>query len=92
MLESNADTLTAAHQGLIHSEMKKVVSHVQRAAGNWIINTLMIEGCDVPFRYKRKRQYRSLQGQRVNLTYYRATESVAGMPMEVMKVVRVRVS
>jgi hypothetical protein len=65
---------------------------VQREAGEWYINTLMIEGCDVPFRYRRKEPYRSLQGQRVNLTYYRGSESVAGMEMEVMKVVRVKIA
>jgi hypothetical protein len=52
----------------------------------------MLEGCEVPFRYKRKRPYRSLEGQRVNLTYYRSSEIVAGLSMEVMKVVRVRIA
>ena len=91
-MKSTAGKLVKAHHGLIHSEMKKVISHVQRAAGEWFVNTLMIEGCDAPFRYKRKRLYANLRGQRVNLTYYPATESVAGMAMEVMRVVRVRVS
>jgi hypothetical protein len=52
----------------------------------------MIEGCDVPFKYKRKKLYKNIQGQRVNLTYYPATESIAGIEMEVMKVVRIKVA
>ena len=72
--------------------MLKVSSHVQREAGDWIINTLMIEGYDVPFKYKRKKRYRSLQGSRVNLTYYPDTERVAGMDIEIMRVVRVKIS
>lgn len=89
---SSADKLVQRHRELNHSTGVKVTSHVQREAGEWVINTLMIEGCTAPFRYRRKSHYRSLSGQRVNLTYYRATESVAGIAMEVMKVVRVRVA
>ena len=70
--------------------MRKVVSHVQREAGEWIVNTLMIEGYDVAFRYKRKRKYRSLQGALVNLTYYPATDVVAGIEIEIMNVVRIK--
>jgi hypothetical protein len=70
----------------------KVVSHVQRKSGEWIINTIMIEGCDAPFRYKRKKNYRDLKGQRVNLTYYPSSENVAGFEMEIMNVVRIKVS
>ena len=91
-MDSTPQKLLKKHQALIHSEMMKVTSHVQRELGEWIINTLMIEGCDAPFRYHRKEPYRSLQGQRVNLTYYRDSESVAGMEMEVMKVVRVKIA
>jgi len=70
--------------------MLKVVSHVQRVEDDWYINTLMIDGYDVPFRYKRKKKYRDLNGQCVNLTYYSIMESVAGFDLEVMKVVRVK--
>lgn len=91
-MQSSPDKLLTAHRQLLHSTMQKVVSHVQRETGEWIINTLMIEGCDTPFRYRRKRHYRSLQGQRVNLTYYRSSETLAGMTLEVMKVVRVKVA
>ena len=78
------------HRKLVHSEMVKVVSHVQRDTKEWIINTVLIEDCDVPFKYKRKKMYKNIKGQRVNLTYYPATESVAGMEMEIMKVVRIK--
>ncbi|MEW8257951.1 MAG: hypothetical protein AB2720_04155 [Candidatus Thiodiazotropha taylori] len=72
--------------------MKKVTSHVQRESGDWILNTLLIEHTDVPFKYKRKKLYKSLVGQRVNLTYYADTESVAGIDMDVMRVVRIKLS
>jgi len=91
-MKSPVDKLMKRHQELTHSEMQKVVSHVQRESGDWFINTVMIDGCDVPFKYKRKQQYRNLQGNRVNLTYYPDTEKVAGMDMEVMRVVRIKVS
>ena len=54
----------------------KVVSHVQRDTKEWVLNTVMLEGYDVPFKYKRKKMYKNIQGQRVNLTYYPVTESV----------------
>jgi len=72
--------------------MLKVTSHVQREKGEWIINTLMVEGCEAPFKYKRKRKYKSIKGQRVNLTYYPDTETVAGIEMEVMNVVRIKIA
>lgn len=89
---SDPAKLTSKHESLVHSEMCKVVSHVQRDDGEWSLNTLMIEGCDVPFQYRRKEKYKSLKGRRVNLTYYPAVRTVAGMNMEVMNVVRVRVA
>jgi hypothetical protein len=89
-MKSDPEKLVERHPGLTHSDMMRVTSHVQRKAGEWIINTLMIEGCEAPFRYKRKQMYKSLQGGRVNLTYYPATELVSGIEMEVMNVVRIR--
>jgi hypothetical protein len=83
---------TVLHPGLTHSEEMKVASHVQREKDEWIINTLMIEGYDVPFKYRRKKRYQDLKGARVNLTYYPDTETVAGIQMEVMAVVRIRVA
>lgn len=91
-MESEPEKLVKQHRELTHSDMKKVVSHVQREDGEWIINTVMIEDCEIPFRYKRKEKYKSIKGQRVNLTYYPATEMVAGMSMDVMNVVRIKIS
>lgn len=92
-MESNpVNKLLKTHQKLVHSESVKVVSHVQRDTKEWVLNTLMIEGCDVPFKYKRKKMYKNIKGQRVNLTYYPALESVAGIEMEVMNVVRIKIA
>ncbi len=91
-MKSEADKLLGKHKPLVHSEMLKVASHVQRNSGDWIINTLMIEGYEVPFRYKRKQKYNNISGQRVNLTYYAATEVVAGLEFEVMNVVRIKIA
>lgn len=91
-MKSEPEKLVKKHEKLTHSDMMKVISHVQREAGEWMINTLMVEGCDVAFRYKRKQKYKSLKGQRVNLTYYPTTETVAGIQMEVMNVVRIKIS
>jgi len=92
MNSSNAKKLTQKHQNLIHSEHQKVKSHVQREEGDWYINTVMIDNVSAPFKYKRKKLYQSLTGQRVNLTYYLAKETVAGFEIEVMNVVRIKVS
>ena len=91
-MKTNPEKILKKHKETIHSDMKKVVSHVQRREGEWIINSLMIEDCEVPFKYKRTKQYKNLKGQRVNLTYYPATENIAGMSFEVMKVVRIKIS
>lgn len=87
-----AQKLINKHQDLIHSEQQKVSSHVQREQDDWYINTIMIENHDVPFKYKRKKLYRSLTGQTVNLTYYPSSESIAGFDVEVMNIVRIKVS
>ena len=92
MKSRSVTKLLKTHQKLVHSEMVKVVSHVQRDTKEWILNTLMIEGCDVPFKYKRKKMYKNIKGQRVNLTYYTARETVAGIDMEIMKVVRIKIA
>ena len=91
-MKSEPERLIAKHKELVHSEMRKVTSHVQRQAGEWVINTLMIEGCEVPFKYKRKQKYKDIEGQRVNLTYYPDTQTVAGIEMEVMTVVRIKIA
>ncbi len=91
-MKSLVDKLLKNHKELIHSEMVKVTSHVQRDSKDWIINTLLIENCDVPFRFKRKQPYKNVKGRRVNLTYYRTIESVGGLEMEFMNVVRIKIS
>ena len=91
-MRSPVEKLLKKHQQLTHTNNMKIISHVQRESGDWIINTLMIENCDVAFKYKRKKLYKNLKGQRVNLTYYPATESVAGIDMEVMNVVRIKIA
>ncbi len=91
-MKTDAIKLQKKHQALVHSELQKVVSHVQRDTREWIINTIMIEGCDVPFRFKRKQPYKNVEGRRVNLTYYPSREDVAGMELEVMKVVRIKIA
>lgn len=91
-MKPEAEKLLKAHKELVHSEMLKVVSHVQRKTDDWIINTLMVEGYDVPFRFKRRQAYKNLKGQRINLTYYPTTESIAGIEMEIMNVVRIRIA
>ena len=90
-MKSDPDKLIKKHPQLTHTDLAKVVSHVQRDKGEWVLNTLMIDGCEVPFKYKRRKRYKNLKGQRVNLTYYPDAEIVAGMEFEAMKVVRVRV-
>ncbi len=91
-MKSKLDKIVEKNKALIQSDYRKVVSHVQRDEGEWLVNTLMIEDCDAPFKYKRKKAYKNLTGQRVNLTYYVNCEKVAGIEMEVMKVVRLRIS
>lgn len=87
---SDPQRLIKNNRQLIHSELMKVVSHVQREQGDWVLHTVMIEGCDVPFKFKRKDNYQSLNGARVNMTYYSEQEVVAGLNFEVMKVVRIK--
>jgi hypothetical protein len=73
--------------------MLKVTSHVQRNVDDdWILNTIMVEGYDVPFKYKRRKKYKNLKGARVNLTYYPDSETVAGLDFEIMRVVRIKIA
>ncbi|MBL0710298.1 MAG: hypothetical protein JJV99_04720 [Colwellia sp.] len=84
--------LIEQHSELIHTENIKVVSHVQRELDDWHLNTLMLDKIDVPFKYKRKKIYKSLKGQRVNITYYPDYEKVADFNIEIMRIVRVKKS
>jgi len=91
-MKSAPEKLLKMHDKLVHSDLLKVASHVQRDDGDWIINTLTVEGHDVAFKYKRKKLYKDITGARVNMTYYPDIEIIAGMEFEVMNVVRIRVS
>lgn len=82
--------LIKQHPALTLSTDKKVLSHVQRDDGEWIQNTLMIEGADVPFKYKRKKKYKNLKGALVNLSYYPETKTIGSLTFETMKVVSVK--
>ena len=95
-MKSDVDKLLKKNEQLNQLDGVKVSSHVQREDKDdkegWIINTVMLDGYDVPFRYSRKKRYLDLQGTPVNVTYYAAVETVAGLEFEYMKVVRIRKS
>ena len=90
--QSDPTKLIKKHQELTHSEAVRVISHVQRDKAEWILNTVMIEDCEVPFKFKRKQQYKNLKGARVNITYYPTVEVVAGLDFDIMNVVRIKVA
>jgi len=81
--------LLLENEKLVHTRKQKVESHVQRQAGNWIQNTVLIVGCDVPFKYKRQKMYKSLKGAQVDLIYYPEIEQIAGFDFEVMNVIKI---
>ena len=87
---SDAKKLLKKHEQLNQLDGVKVLSHVQRDKDDWMLNTMMLEGYDVPFQYRRKKVYKSLAGGRVNLTYYPDSKSIAGVDFEIMHVVRIR--
>ena len=89
-VKTDIKSLAKKQPNLIHSAGQKVVSHTQRDQGEWVLHTVMLEGVDVPFKFRRKDRYQSLQGARVNLSYYPTKEQVAGMDFEIMNVVRIK--
>ena len=89
-MQSEPKKLLEKHASLTHSELMKVVSHVQRNQGDWVLHTVMVEGCNVPFKFKRKGKHQTLKGARVNITYYPTQETVAGFDLDIMKVVRIK--
>lgn len=89
-MQSDPKKLLEKHANLTHSELMKVVSHVQRNQGDWVLHTVMVEGCNVPFKFKRKGKYQTLKGARVNITYYPTQETVTGFDLDIMKVVRIK--
>lgn len=86
----NTGKLLEKHENLNQLNDAKVVSHVQRKQEDWILNTLLLDGYDVPFRYRRRKRYKSLEGALVNLTYYPELTEVGGITLETMKIVRLR--
>ncbi len=92
ILKTDVDKLLQKREKLNHLDGVKVVSHKQRTDDGWFLNAIMIDGYDVPFKYRRKQKYRVLTNAYVNVTYYPVTEVVAGIEFEVMKVVRIRLS
>lgn len=92
MKKKTVNSLLKKHDKLVHSDNVTVISHVQREQDEWFINTIMIKGCDAPFKYKRKKAYKSLSKQQVNMTYYTSSEMVAGFEIEVMNIVRIKVA
>ena len=89
-MQSDPKKLVEKNQNLNHLELVKVASHTQRDQDEWVLHSIMVEGYDVPFKFKRKGHYQNLKGARVNITYYPVEEVVAGIPFEVMKVVRIK--
>ncbi|MDP5032881.1 MAG: hypothetical protein NWQ54_18235 [Paraglaciecola sp.] len=90
--KTDVEKLLIKHDKLTHTEELAVSSHVQRKDDDWFMNTLMVEGYDVPFKFRRRKVYKNLTGARVNLTYYPIKEEIAGMEFEAMKVVRIKIS
>ena len=62
MMKPGLRKLLKKHPDLVHSEMRKKLARTAGAA-DWIVNTIMIEGCEVPFKYSRKSVIRFLQGK-----------------------------
>lgn len=91
-MTSESAKLVKKHQQLIHTDNVKVISHVQREDNDWFVNTLMFENIEVPFKYKRKKRYNSLKNNHVNVTYYADKAEIAGFEIEVMNIVRIKVS
>jgi len=87
---SDVKKLLKKHGQLNQLDLAKVVSHVQRETDDWVLNTIMLEGYDVPFRYRRKKRYKNLKGARVNLTFYPETRPIGGVDFEIMRVVRIK--
>ncbi|MDX1451277.1 MAG: hypothetical protein R3183_01885 [Oleiphilaceae bacterium] len=89
-VKTTLKALHAKHPELLEAQNQKVLRHTQRREGEWVIHTLMIEGVDAPFQFRRPKELRPLEGCRVNLSYYIDSQKLAGEDFEVMKVVRVR--
>ena len=91
-MKSPVELMLQKHNQLVHCELMQVTSHVQRFNGECMLNTLMVDGYDCPFKYHRKYKYRNLKGKRVDLTYYPTIEVIAGFEVDIMKVVQIKVT
>lgn len=89
-MKSSAEIISQQHNQLVHCELMQVTSHVQRFNGECMLNTLMVDGYDCPFKYCRKYKYRNLKGKQVDLTYYPTIEVIAGFEVDIMKVVQIK--
>ena len=58
-----AQKLVKKHDKLVHSENMKVTSHVQRECDDWVINTLMLDKLDVPFKYSENNCIKHYKGK-----------------------------
>ena len=90
-MNSPVKIMLQKHNELVHCELMQVTSHVQRFNGECMINTLMMDGYDCPFKYCRKYKYRNLKGKRVDLSYYPSIEIIADFEVAIMKVVQIKV-
>jgi len=75
---------------LIHLEGARVVSHRQLKKNDSVLNTLVLEGHDVPFQFRRKTAFRSLLGARVNLSYYPESRTAGDKTFKTMRIVKIR--
>ncbi|MCL1123761.1 hypothetical protein [Shewanella surugensis] len=90
MASKKVDKMLKKHDRLVHSEAMKIISHTQREKEEWVLHTLMAEGCETPFKFRRTQKYKSLAGARVNITYYSETEQLAGFEIDIFKIVRIK--
>jgi hypothetical protein len=84
--------LLETHPNLVHSELCRVTSHVQREEDGWYVNTLLIAKTDVPFIFKRRKKYNKLVDRVVVIKYITEGYDIWGVDLETMKVVRIKVS
>jgi hypothetical protein len=90
-MKSPVDTMLQKHNQPVRCELMQVASHVQRFNGECMLNTLIMDGYDCPFKYCRKYKYQNLKGKRVALSYYPTIEIIAGFEVGIMKVVQIKV-
>jgi len=66
--KSDVEKLLDKHDNLTHSEELVVVSHVQRKDDDWFMNILLVEGTEVPFKFRRRKTYKNLTGLKHKVT------------------------